>query len=184
MTFCLVVVSLRGPGQSPVLPFACCVGLLLSVGRCGRCSCWCCFRVRGAQWLVCQDCAGCGTVPFACQWRPVVGVLRLCWFLPGSFDCFCCPRASVNRPSITCLAVFPCAHPTPLPSKKWVSSGGGRVFKGGSLPKTHWGMRLLDKVMIFQWVKPTIQPLWVGYANRPKKQGYVAFSHICGPAWF
>ena len=39
VTFHLVVVSLRGPGQSPVLPFACCVGSLLSVGRCGRCSC-------------------------------------------------------------------------------------------------------------------------------------------------
>ena len=48
VTFRLVVVPLRGPGQSPVLPFACCVGLLLSVGRCGRCSCWCRFRVRGA----------------------------------------------------------------------------------------------------------------------------------------
>ena len=36
-------------GQSPALPFACCVGSLLSVGRCGRCSCWCRFRVRGAQ---------------------------------------------------------------------------------------------------------------------------------------
>ena len=43
-----VVVSLRGPGQSPVLPFACCVGSLLFVGCCGRCSCWCRFRVRGA----------------------------------------------------------------------------------------------------------------------------------------
>ena len=49
VTFRLVVVPLRGPGQSPVLPFACCVGSLLSVGRCGRCSCWCRFRVRGAQ---------------------------------------------------------------------------------------------------------------------------------------
>ena len=49
VTFRLVVVPLRGPGQSPVLPFACCAGLLLSVGRCGRCSCWCHFRVRGAQ---------------------------------------------------------------------------------------------------------------------------------------
>ena len=49
VTFRLVVAPLRGPGQSPVLPFACCVGLLLSVGRCGRCSCWCRFRVRGAQ---------------------------------------------------------------------------------------------------------------------------------------
>ena len=48
-------------------------------------------------------------VPFARQWRPIVGVLGLCWLLPASFDCFCCPRASVHRPSITCLAVFPCA---------------------------------------------------------------------------
>ena len=49
VTFRRVVVPLRGPGQPPVLPFACCVGLLLSVSRCGRCSCWCYFRVRGAQ---------------------------------------------------------------------------------------------------------------------------------------
>ena len=49
VTFRLVVAPLRGPGQPPVLPFACCVGLLLSVGRCGRCSCWCRFRVHGAQ---------------------------------------------------------------------------------------------------------------------------------------
>ena len=60
VTFRRVVVPLRGPGQSPVLPFACCVGSLLSDGRCGRCSCWCRFRVRGAQWLVCRGCAGCG----------------------------------------------------------------------------------------------------------------------------
>ena len=49
VTFRLVVAPLRGPGRSPVFPFACCVGLLLSVGCCGRCSCWCRFRVRGAQ---------------------------------------------------------------------------------------------------------------------------------------
>ena len=60
VTFRLVVVPLRGPGQSPVLPFACCVGSLRSVGRCGRCSCWCRFRVRGAQRLVCWGCAECG----------------------------------------------------------------------------------------------------------------------------
>ena len=53
VTFRLVVAPLRGPEQSPVLPFACCVASLLSVGRCGRCSCWCRFRVRGAQWFVC-----------------------------------------------------------------------------------------------------------------------------------
>ena len=60
VTFRLVVAPLRGPGRSPVLPFACCVGSLLSVGRCGRCSCWCRFRVCGAQWLVCWGCAECG----------------------------------------------------------------------------------------------------------------------------
>ena len=45
----------------------------------------------------------------------------------------------------------------------------------------HWGMRLLDKIMNLQGVKLTIQPLGVGYANRPKKAqkgGYVAFSLI------
>ena len=70
--------------------------------------------------------------------------------------------------------------PTSLKSsKKWVSSGGGG--SGGSGPKTHWGMHLLDKIMILQGVKPTIQPLGVGYANRPKKAqigGYVVFSPI------
>ena len=60
VTFRRVVAPLRGPGRSPVLPFACCVGSLRSVGRCGRCSCWCRFRVRGAQWSVCRGCAGCG----------------------------------------------------------------------------------------------------------------------------
>ena len=84
VTFRLVVAPLRGPGQSPVLPFACCVGSLRSVSRCGRCSCRCRFRIRGAQssvwrgcaecggmcrfcvsgaqWLVCQGCAGCSMV--------------------------------------------------------------------------------------------------------------------------
>ena len=64
VTFRLVVAPLRGPGRSPVLPFACCVGSLLSVGRCGRCSCWCRFRVCGAQRLVCWDCAECAPLSF------------------------------------------------------------------------------------------------------------------------
>ena len=51
MTFRWVAVSLRGPGQSPARPFACCVGSLRSVGLCGRCSCWCRFRVRGVPGL-------------------------------------------------------------------------------------------------------------------------------------
>ena len=77
MTCRRVAVSLRGPGQSPVLPFACCVGSLRSVGRCGRCSCWCRFRVRGAQSLVCWGlCWLWRDVPFVRQRRPVVGVAR------------------------------------------------------------------------------------------------------------
>ena len=52
VTFRRVVAPLRGPGQSPALPFACCVGSLRSVGRCGRCSCRCRFRIRGAQQFV------------------------------------------------------------------------------------------------------------------------------------
>ena len=58
--------------------------------------------------------------------------------------------------------------PPPLPQKpkKWVSSGGGL---DGSGPNTHWGMCLLDKIMILHGVKLTIQPLGVGYAKRPKK---------------
>ena len=47
-------------------------------------------------------------VPFACQRRPIIGVLRMCWLLPGSFDCFCCPHTSAHRPSIACLAVVLC----------------------------------------------------------------------------
>ena len=49
------------------------------------------------------------SVPFARQRSPIVGVLRMCWLLPGSFDCFCCPYASVHRPSVACLTVFLCA---------------------------------------------------------------------------
>ena len=49
VTFRRVAVSLRGPGQSPVLPFACCAGSMLSDGRCGRCSMWYRFCISGAQ---------------------------------------------------------------------------------------------------------------------------------------
>ena len=59
VTFRRVAVSLRGPGQSPVLPFACCARSLRSDGHCGLCSCWCRFRGGGAPSLVCRGCAGC-----------------------------------------------------------------------------------------------------------------------------
>ena len=49
-------------------------------------------------------------VPFARQQRLIVGVLRMCWLLPRSFDFFCCPHTSVHRPSIACLAVLLCAR--------------------------------------------------------------------------
>ena len=74
----------------------------------------------------------------------------------------------------------PTPPPPPPPSKPQKSgfqvAGSGRVR-----PKTHWGMRLLDKIMILPVVKLTIQPLAVGYADRPKKAKmgrYVAFSPI------
>ena len=53
-------------------------------------------------------------------------------------------------------------------SKKWVSSGGGL---GGSGPKTHWGLRLLDRTVILQGVKLTIQPLGGIGPKRPKRGG-------------
>ena len=56
--------------------------------------------------------------------------------------------------------------PTPTPQKVRFKWGGG---PRGVPTKTHWGMRLLEKIVILQGVKPTIQPLGVGYANRPKK---------------
>ena len=40
---------------------------------------------------------------------------------------------------------------------------------GESTPKTHWGMCLLDKIMMLQGITQTIQTLGVGYANTPKK---------------
>ena len=70
----------------------------------------------------------------------------------------------------------PAAPPPSKPQKSGFQVGG---VWGGSGPKTHWGMRLVDKIMILQGVKLTIQPLGVGYANSPKKAkmgGYVAFS--------
>ena len=71
-------------------------------------------------------------------------------------------------------------HPPPQKLQKVGFKWGG-LGRGGSGPKTHWGMRLLDKIMILQGVKLTIQSFGVGYANSPKKAKmgwYVAFSPI------
>ena len=68
--------------------------------------------------------------------------------------------------------------PPPLPQNlkkvgfKWGGFGGVRT-------KNSLGMRLLDKILILQGIKLTIQPLGVRYANSPKmaqKGGFVAFS--------
>ena len=40
----------------------------------------------------------------------------MCWLLWGSFDCFCCPRASVHRPSIAPRCVSVCVRPRCPPS--------------------------------------------------------------------
>ena len=81
--FCETWASVQGPGQSPVRPFACCVGSLRSVSCCGRCSCWCRFRFNGAQSLA--------------HWG-------LFWLLQGSLLGFCCPLLSASGLSTTCLA--------------------------------------------------------------------------------
>ena len=60
VTFRQVAVSLQGPGQSPLLPFACCIGSMLSDGSCGLYPLWCCCHVSGAQqlayWGLCWWC--------------------------------------------------------------------------------------------------------------------------------
>ena len=67
----------------------------------------------------------------------------------------------------------PPPHPPPHPSPHLPQNLKKVGFKwwglGGGGPETHRGMCLLDKIMIVQGVKLTIQPLAVGYANRPKK---------------
>ena len=74
----------------------------------------------------------------------------------------------------------PTPPPPPLPQylKKVGFKWGGL---GGVRTKNSLGDALLDKKMILQGVKLIIQPLGVGYANRPKKAkmgGYVAFSPL------
>ena len=72
----------------------------------------------------------------------------------------------------------PPPHTPPPPSKapkNGFQVGGGL---GGSGPKTHWGMRLLDKIMILQGFKLTIQPLGVGYAKRAKNTKWGGMWHL------
>ena len=69
-------------------------------------------------------------VLFAHQWCPVVGVLRLRWLLPALFDCFCCPRASVHRPSVTCVSVCMrprCPAPPHVPTVHHMSLSPSRL---------------------------------------------------------
>ena len=84
---------------------------------------------------------------------------------------------------------MPCARrepPTPALKTvgfKWRGGGLGGVRTKNSVG----GCVLFDKIMNLQGVKPTIQPLGVGYANGPKKGrnggGMWRFPHIYGPAW-
>ena len=92
-----VAIFSRGPGQSPVLPFAGCVASLCSHGRCGPCSCWCRFRVRGAQWLAHRGCAG------------------------GSFHGFFCSPPSALRPSMA-IVILTAKHGLPRAGAPWTAS--------------------------------------------------------------
>ena len=102
----LVVVSLRGP--EPFFPSHVASGrCFLSAAAAGAPAGVVSAFVEPSGWrtgavLDVHD------VPFARQRGPIIGVLGMCWLLPGSFDCFCCPHTSVHRPSIVCLAVFLC----------------------------------------------------------------------------
>ena len=76
--------------------------------------------------------------------------------------------------------------PPPLKKSQFQVGGGGAMV--ASKTNNHRGIRLFDKIMILQGVKPTIPPLGVGYANRRKKAqngggGDVVYSHVYGPAW-
>ena len=54
-------------------------------------------------------------VSFPRSRSPIVGILRMCWLLPGSFDCFGCPRTSVHRPSMAWLTVSLCVCEAQVP---------------------------------------------------------------------
>ena len=131
--------TLRGPGQSPVLPCACCVGSLYSDGRCGLCSCWCCFRVSGAQEMAHQGCAGwcggrCGgrfTV-FAAHSPPHSGRP------PHASPCFRVRAVQHFHPSIRGPGGPPCASPPRWPARgaqvcmaRSLMVAGGMRFAGG-----------------------------------------------------
>ena len=61
-------------------------------------SSWCVGAVLNVAW-----CAVCASV------APNSWCIEDVLVVAGVFDCFCCPRASVHRPSIACLAVVLCA---------------------------------------------------------------------------
>ena len=95
--------------------------------------------VCGAQWLVCQGCAGCGRM---CRLRissaRYLGywVLGLCWLLRGSCDCFCRPHTSAPCESKAKVTNWTDTTTT-------VALTRGRIYKGQrrtqfrKMPKQH-----------------------------------------------
>ena len=135
MTFRLVVAHLQGPGQSRVRPFACCVGSLLSVGRCCArpCPSWCGSRVLCVcvapppvcwrSWVPLSRTPSC---PTRLPPRTRSSHLRMTWTVPCAVGCSrpCChPRGGhlpappppgtyicMYSPSVmTAIAVAACA---------------------------------------------------------------------------
>ena len=108
------------------------------------------------------------------------GVIECTRENPGKLKVHLCTAQVHSKPKQTRKkgggSTFLTPPPRTPPLKKVGFKWGG--FGGGSIPKTHWGMCL--------GVKLTIQPLGVGYTNRPVKPqngggGYMAFSHMYGP---
>ena len=60
-------------------------------------------------------------------------------------------------------------------AKKWVSSGGGGGGSGVVWTKNSLGDVFIGQNNDLQGVKETIQPLEVGYTNRPQKGGMRRF---------
>ena len=160
VTFHLIVVPSRGPGQSPVLPFARCVGSLRSVGRCGGAlagvvsafaepSSWCvgtvldvagcavCASAGPNSWRI-GGCAGC------CRGRLTVFAVHVPLSTGRPWPallCFCVHEAQVPCSSTRCPGRPPCvpvivSQLRPEVAHPLLGCGaGGGGGGGGSTPK-------------------------------------------------